>query len=58
MLPAFGLAKTLGLNEAANLLHETLAEEKNADPMLTGMPKKVSTKNPAANRLKHNFNLT
>jgi ferritin-like metal-binding protein YciE len=29
------LAKTLGLNGAANLLHQTLAEEKEADALLT-----------------------
>ena len=31
------LAKTLGFNDAANLLHQTLAEEKEADALLTAI---------------------
>jgi len=29
------LAKTLGYNDAANLMHQTLTEEKDADVLLT-----------------------
>jgi ferritin-like metal-binding protein YciE len=43
-------AKTLGQNEIAALLDETLGEEKNADKKLTVISKKVNTEARRANR--------